>query len=76
MPNKSSDPELTILAVSATILKILKKKKVALYSEIYHEIGKQNDKATYLFNMALELLFLMALIEYYPKNDLLEYIGK
>ncbi|MCY1685292.1 MULTISPECIES: ABC-three component system middle component 8 [Yersinia] len=76
LPSKSSDPELTALAVSATVLKIMKKKKVALYADVYNVIRQKNDKATYLFNTSLEILFLLALIDYHPKNDLLEYIGQ
>lgn len=76
IPNKSTDPDLTVLAVAVSILQHVKKKKIALYSDVYHIIHKKNEKASYFFNLALELLFILSLIEYYPKNDLIEYIGK
>ncbi|HDM8234420.1 TPA: hypothetical protein P0E28_003864 [Vibrio campbellii] len=75
-PNKNSHPDLTVLAVSSFLLKRIKYKKVVPYSSLYEELKKKNEKAIYLLDLSLEFLFILGLIEYHEKNDLVEYIGK
>lgn len=76
LPNKNAHPDLTILSVSAFLLSTLKKQKVQAYSDLYSKLVSHEERASYLFEAALDLLFLLGLIQYYPKNDILEYVGK
>lgn len=75
LPNKNAHPDLTILSVSAFLLSILKKCKVQAYSDLYGKLTAHEERASYLFEGALDLLFLLGLIQYHPKNDIVEYVG-
>lgn len=72
-PNKNSDPDLTILAAASVILSQLKKKKIKTISELGKDLIRYNKKSISLLEPSLELLFLLGLIEYHKKNDLVEY---
>ncbi|HIF9391769.1 TPA: ABC-three component system middle component 8 [Photobacterium damselae] len=75
-PNKNSHPDLTILAISSFLLKRIKSKKVEPYSNLYDALKKKNEKAISLLDLSLEFLFILGLVEYHEKNDLIEYIGQ
>lgn len=75
-PNKNADPDLTIMAASTFILKRLKKSKFESYSDLHHALTKNNKKSASLLQLSLEFLFLLGLIKYHEKNDLIEYTGK
>ncbi|PSV38018.1 ABC-three component system middle component 8 [Photobacterium sp. GB-210] len=75
-PNKNSHPDLTVLAVSSFLLKRIKLKKVEPYSDLYEALKKNNKKAISLLDLSLEFLFILGLVEYHEKNDLIEYIGQ
>ncbi|MGE8351170.1 MAG: ABC-three component system middle component 8 [Pseudomonas protegens] len=75
LPNKNAHPDLTILSVSAFLLTVLKKHKVQAYSDLYSKLAIHEERASYLFEGALDLLFLLGLIQYHPKNDIVEYVG-
>jgi hypothetical protein len=76
LPNKNSHPDLTILAVSAFLLKRIKSKGVESYCELYDALKKKNGKAISLMDVALEFLYILGLLEYREKNDLIEYVGQ
>jgi hypothetical protein len=63
-PNKHSHPDQTVLAVAASLLKVLKTEKV-------HEIRG----ADYLFVPAVSFLFLLGLLDYRANSDIFEYVG-
>lgn len=75
-PNKNSHPDLTVLAVSAFLLKRIKSKKVEPYSDLYDALKKYDNKAISLLDLSLDFLFILDLITYHEKNDLLEYTGQ
>jgi len=75
-PNKNSHPDLTVLAVSSFLLKRVKSKKVESYSDLYEALKKKNNKAISLLDLSLEFLFILGLVEYHDKNDLIEYVGQ
>jgi hypothetical protein len=75
-PNKNADPDLTIMAASTFILNRLKKSKFESYSDLHDALTKKNRKIVSLLQLSLEFLFLLGLIEYHEKNDLIEYKGK
>lgn len=76
MPNKNSNPDLTILAVSTFILKKLHKSRIENYIDLFTQLEKHDERAVSLFNSALRLLFILGVINYYPKNDLIELVKK
>jgi hypothetical protein len=74
-PNKNNHPDLTVISASTLILKRLKSRRVESYSGLYDALNKSNKHLSTLFNDSLEFLFLLGLIEYHTKNDLIEYTG-
>lgn len=76
LPNKNAHPDLTVLSVSAFLLEHLRKHRVGRYSDLYERLSKYESRAVTLFEPALETLYMLGLIEYHKKNDLVEYIGK
>jgi hypothetical protein len=53
----------------------IKSQRVEGYEELLGYAKKSVIGANFLFLPALNLLFLLGLIEYRPKNDSFEYIG-
>ncbi|WP_418642511.1 ABC-three component system middle component 8 [Vibrio chaetopteri] len=75
-PNKNTHPDLTVVAIAYFLLKRLKVKRVDSYCDLFQALKKHNEKATSLLDLSLEFLFILGLIEYHDKNDLIEYVGK
>lgn len=75
-PNKNANPDLTIMAASTYILNRLKKVQFESYSDLHDALMKKDKKIASLLQLSLEFLFLLGLIEYHGKNDLIEYKGK
>jgi len=76
IPCKGSHPDKTVLAVSLLIMKQLKKKRIEKFDKLYELILNQNKYANSLFMPAINILFMLGLIEYHAKNDSMEYTGK
>ncbi|HIF5960192.1 TPA: ABC-three component system middle component 8 [Vibrio parahaemolyticus] len=74
-PNKNANPDLTILAASSLILSRLKKNRFETISDLRLALLKYHKDSVCLLEPSLEFLFLLGLLEYHPKNDLIEYIG-
>lgn len=74
-PNKNADPDLTIMATSTFLLKKLKKNQFEKITELRLALMENNKNAVALLEPSLELLFILGLVEYHPKNDLIEYTG-
>ena len=74
-PNKNADPDLTIMAISTSILSLLKKNKFETITDLRLSIMKENKNSVSLLEPSLEFLFLLGLVTYHPKNDLIEYLG-
>ncbi len=75
LPNKNAHPDLTIIAISSFILKLLKKQRFETITNLKLAVKEHNKDATALLELSLEFLFLLGLVEYHTKNDLVEYIG-
>ena len=76
LPNKNAHPDLTVLSVAAFLLDFLMKHRIARFLELYERLSKHEPRALSLFEPALETLYVLGLIEYHKKNDLIEYTGK
>ncbi|PSB84827.1 hypothetical protein C5F64_12790 [Photobacterium damselae subsp. damselae] len=74
-PNKNANPDLTILAASSLILTKLRKSQFETITDLRLVLHENNKDSTSLLESSLEFLFLLGLIEYHQKNDLIEYIG-
>ncbi|MFT5757479.1 MAG: hypothetical protein ACI9LM_002213 [Alteromonadaceae bacterium] len=74
-PNKNADPDLTVMASSAFLLNRLKKNQLETITDLRLLLLENNKDSVSLLEPSLEFLFLLGLIEYHPKNDLIEYKG-
>jgi len=74
-PNKNANPDLTVMAVSSFLLKRIKKNRLETITELKLALLDNDKNSTSLIEPALEFLFLLGLIEYHTKNDLIEYTG-
>ena len=73
-PTKHSHPDKTVIYASFLMLKELKKKRLVPYSKLLTLVKDNITSGEYLFTPALNLLFLLGLVEYQPKTDMLEFI--
>ena len=74
-PNKHSHPDKTVVSASTVLLKRLRKYRSISFDKLREHLAKQEADAASLFLPALNLLFLLGLVEYRKKNDTFEYIG-
>ena len=74
-PNKNANPDLTVMAVSYFLLKRIKKNRLETITELKLALLENDKSSTSLIEPALEFLFLLGIIEYHTKNDLIEYTG-
>jgi len=75
-PTKHNHPDKTVIYTSFLMLKELRKKRVVSYSNLLKLIKTKVTSGEFLFMPALNLLFLLGLIEYKAKTDSIEYIEK
>jgi hypothetical protein len=74
-PTKHSHPDRTTLNAALLILSRLKAMRLETYSDLLSYIKKTIVGGDFLFLPALNLLFLLGLIEYRVKIDSFEYVG-
>ena len=75
-PTKFTNPEKTVLATATTLLERLREKRIESYSDLLAYTRSQLQDVDILFVPSLSFLFLLNLIEYRPKVDAFEYVGK
>lgn len=75
-PTKHNHPDQTVLAASTILLRELRKNQVITYDDLKTVLAKKNRSVEFLFTPSLSLLFLVGLVEYLPKVDSFEYVGK
>lgn len=73
-PTKHSHPDKTVIYASFLMLKELRKKRLVPYSKLLTLVKDNITSGEYLFVPALNFLFLLGLVEYQPKTDMLEFI--
>lgn len=74
-PSKHSHPDRTVINVSVLLLAHIKRRRVADYASLRSLVKKKVPGGEVLFLPALNLLFLLGLVEYRPKTDSFEYRG-
>lgn len=74
-PTKHTHPDRTVINVALLLLHRLKTRRVDEYSTLRGFVKESVRGGEILFLPALNLLFLLGLIEYRPKTDAVEYVG-
>lgn len=74
-PSKHSNPDQTLIYVSILLLKRFQKYRVDNYETLRQIIKEKVKGGDFLFVPALNFLYLLGLIEYHPKTDIIEYVG-
>lgn len=74
-PTKHTHPDRTVINVALLLLKRLRACRVDEYGTLRNFAKKSVRGGDVLFLPALNLLFLLGLIEYRPKTDAVEYVG-
>lgn len=74
-PSKHAHPDRTVINVAMLLLEQLKKQRVQEYVVLKAFVQKNVKGGDVLFLPALNLLYLLGLIDYHPKTDSLEYVG-
>lgn len=76
-PHKHMNLNLSILKISALILKDLMQKGIVKYDELLDKlINKLGTDVIYVFPNALSFLYLKKVIKYHPINDSFEYLAR
>ncbi len=72
---KHSDPNQTVLPVAALLLRQLRRYRTESFVSLRAVVRKKERSLEPLFLPALNLLYLLGLIEYRKKTDSIEYVG-
>lgn len=75
-PSKHAKPDQTVVAISTLLLKQLLKKRLVDYDALLHHARSSARGGDILFLPAVNFLFLLGLVEYRPKTDSFEYVGR
>lgn len=74
-PSKHSHPDRTVINVSMLLLGRLRARRVEEYDALKKLVKKNVSGGEVLFLPAMNLLYLLGLVEYRPKTDAFEYLG-
>jgi hypothetical protein len=74
-PSKHSHPDRTVVGLSVVLLRRLQTQRLAEYTSLRDLAKKSVPGGDFLFLPAVNMLFLLGLIEYRPKTDSFEYLG-
>lgn len=74
-PTKHSHPDRTVINVSLLLLSRLRTRRFDEYSVLRMFAKKSVLGGDVLFLPALNLLYLLGLVDYRPKTDIVEYVG-
>lgn len=73
--DKYTNPKLSVVAVSASILRMLMNERALKYDELLRRVVNQHgasSKETFL--PSLNFLFLLNKVKYFQEHDMVEYI--
>ena len=74
-PHKHMNLDLSIIRISALILKDLTQKGIVQYDELLNKLIKRvGPDVVYVFSEALSYLYIRNVIQYHPINDSFEYL--
>jgi len=75
-PSKHAHPDKTVIAVATLLLRRLRDRRIDSFDGLRHYLSNTQGGIGVLFLPALNLLFLLGLIEYRSKTDAFEYTGR
>jgi len=75
-PSKHAHPDRTVISAAVMIISRLRDRRADNYDELRQFLRKRISGTDAVFLPAINLLFLLGKVEYRPKNDSIEYIGK
>lgn len=75
-PSKHAWPDDTIIAAATRTLRVLRQRRSVPYADLLLAASKHSRGADRLFPPAINLLFLLGLVEYHVKGDSFEYLGQ
>lgn len=75
-PSKHAWPDDTVMAAATRTLRLLRQRQSVPYSELLEAATRNSRGGEFLFAPAINLLYLLGLLEYHPKGDSFEYVGR
>lgn len=74
-PTKHANPDQTVMRVATLLISYLGRHRIETYPKLLAHVKKSVHGGQYLFAPALNVLFLLGLVDYRQKTDSLEYLG-
>jgi len=74
-PSKHSHPDQTVVGVAVLVVDRLRKQRVEHFDSLRKHIRGRIAGGHVLFLPALDLLYILGVVEYLPKTDSLEFVG-
>lgn len=75
-PSKHAHPDRTVINVAMLLLTRLRSQRLCEYDALLNYARKAVSGGDVLFLPSLSFLFLLGLVEYHPKTDAIEYVGR
>ncbi|ESQ17178.1 MAG TPA: hypothetical protein DDY14_12965 [Chromatiaceae bacterium] len=75
-PSKHAHPDKTVVAVATILLERLRQRRTQGFDDLRRHLASTGNGGDTLYLPALDLLFLLGLVEYHPKTDAFEYLGR
>ncbi len=75
-PSKHAWPDDTVMAAATRTLRLLRRRRSVPYADLLQAARKYSRGGDILFPPAINLLFLLGLVEYHAKGDSFEYLGQ
>jgi hypothetical protein len=75
-PSKHAHPDKTLIAVATVLLERLRQRRTQGFDDLRRHLASTSRGVDTLYLPALDLLFLLGLVEYHPKTDAFEYVGR
>lgn len=72
---KYENPSQTLIYSVYLISKELNNKRILPYAELKDFLSKKVEGGEYWYETALNFMFLMGRIQYYPKTDMIEFLN-
>lgn len=71
---KHENPAQTLVYSIYVISKELRRKRIVSYDNLKVFLQQRVEGGEFWFDKAINFLFLMGIVEYYPKTDMLEFV--
>lgn len=75
-PSKHSHPDRTVINVALLLLARLRTRRLEPYDALRGYTKRSVSGGDFLFLPALNVLYLLGLVDYHPKTDSFEYLGR